>query len=145
MRFTGIVFRAKTKWSSSSLWCLVVSLVAVGGLLGGCPGGGFDCECFPCGSAIDLRVFDGLGNRVNGTWQVEASLDGEAVDTSACLPEERGGTNTCGFGFETGVYDIVVRSPDVEKPLQARFAGRAGQNCCGCLVGETVQVILESP
>ena len=48
-----------------------------------------------------------------------------------------------GFGFETGVYEVLVRSAFEEKELKARFAGRAGQNCCNCIPGETVDVVLE--
>lgn len=113
-------------------------------LLAGCPGGGFECECFPCGSAIDLRVFDADGQALIEAWQVEAQLDGEVIDTTACLPENRGTSNACGFGLQVGVYDIVVRTPSVEKSVRGRFSSRVGQDCCGCLTGEIVNVILEN-
>ena len=106
-------------------------------------GGGFGCPCSPCGFAVTLTVSNPDGQPVAGDWIVEATLDGEDVDTSGCDPVVRNGLNTCGFGFQTGVYEVIVRSPREEKELKARFAGRAGQNCCNCINGETVDVVLE--
>ncbi len=123
---------------------LRVLLLAIVGTLLACDGNsGFSCPCFPCGAAITLVVVNAAGDPVANDWTVEASGAGEDVDTSACNPAARGGVNTCGFGFALGVYDVVVRSPTEVKQLQARFAGRAGQDCCSCLAGETVTVVLE--
>jgi hypothetical protein len=113
-------------------------------VLSSCDGGsGFGCPCSPCGFAITLNALDQNGDPVTGDWFVEASIDGENVDTSGCDPAVRNGLNTCSFGFQTGVYEVVVRSAVEEKELKARFAGRAGQNCCNCIPGETVDVVLE--
>lgn len=112
--------------------------------LSSCDGSsGFGCPCSPCGFAITLNVLDAAGDPLAGDWIVEAAIDGESVDTSGCDPAVRNGLNSCGFGFETGVYEVLVRSAFEEKELKARFAGRAGQNCCNCITGETVDVFLE--
>jgi len=111
-------------------------------LLAGQCGDGFQCECLPCGSAISVFVVDGTGAAAGGDWNIEATLDGNVVDTAACEPQARAGANVCSFGFETGVYQGVLRTQTAEKSFTARFAGRAGQNCCNCLLGETVQVSL---
>lgn len=122
------------------------ALVAALGLAVGataCDGtSGFACDCFPCTSAITLNVVDRDGNPVGGDWSAEASIDGDTVNTQACDPEFRNGVNTCSFGFTPGVYEIVVRSPFEEKELTGRFAGRVGQDCCNCLTGETIPVVL---
>lgn len=114
------------------------------GATAACDGGtGFACECFSCtGAAITLNAIDKDGNAVGGAWFVDAQLDGTDVDTSACDPAVRNGTNNCSFGISTGVYEIVVRSELEEKELKARFAGRAGQDCCSCINGESIPVVL---
>ena len=124
--------------------CVLAGCVLAGCALAGCDGNsGVNCPCFPCGAAIELRVVNAAGDPVANDWTVEAALDGNEVDTSACTPGARNGLNTCGFGLDTGVYDVVVRTPREERELKARFAGRAGQNCCNCLPLEPVQVVLE--
>ena len=72
-------------------------------------------------------------------------LNGDVVDTSDCEAFVRQGNNMCGFGEQTGVYQIVVRTDALEKSVAARFAARGGreQSCCnGCLSGEVVQIVL---
>ena len=120
---------------------LTLTLVASALLLGGgtC-GDGFTCECFPCGSAISVFVVDADGAAFGGDWTIEASLNGAPVDASACDPAARVGANTCGVGVDTGTYQMVLRTPTAEKAFTARFAGRAGQDCCNCILGDTVQV-----
>lgn len=122
-------------WSSVSLLG-VLTFVA-----GGSCGDGFSCDCVPCSFAISVVVVDADLAPFGGDWTIEASRDGVPVDTSACDPISRQGDNTCGFGFETGTYQIVLRTPTAEKSLVGRFAGRAGQNCCECILGETLQVV----
>ena len=115
-------------------------------LLASCDGSsGFGCPCSPCGFAVTISVFDPEQNPFVNDWVVEATIDGDSVDTSNCDPQVRNGLNSCGFGFEAGVYEVLVRSPQQEKELKARFAGRAGQDCCACINGETVTVVLENP
>jgi hypothetical protein len=130
--------------SFSLLRFLTMPAVAVVAAASGCPGSnGFECECFPCTGAISLNVVDDAGNALGGDWTVEANLDGEVVDTSSCDPSFRNGVNTCTFGFTAGVYEIVIRSPREEKELKGRFASRAGQDCCNCVTGEVISVVLE--
>lgn len=103
---------------------------------------GFTCECQPCGAAISLFVVDEDLIAFGGDWAIEASLDGEDIDTSACDPAARQGANFCGFGFEPGIYQLVLRTPTGEKSAVARFAGRAGVDCCNqCLLGDTIQLV----
>ena len=105
-------------------------------------GDGFGCECTPCGAAITVSAVDDNGDADTGDWTIEASLDGVLVETSQCNPENRGDLASCGFGFEVGTYQVVMRSPRGEKSFAARFAGRAGQDCCNCIVGDTVVVVV---
>lgn len=103
---------------------------------------GVRCECVPCGDAVTLSVVDQTGAPIVDDWNVEASLDGQPVDTTACAPEART-SNSCGFGFGAGVYEVVVRTATTEKHVVARLAGRAGQDCCAsCLTSDTVPVVL---
>ncbi len=128
-----------------SLLLTAIGLASTNAALSACDGAnGFDCQCFACGDAITLTVFDQDRQPLAADWIAEASLDGEDVDTSACDPALRNGVNSCGFGFDPGVYEVIVRSPQREKELKARFAGNAGQNCCNCISGETVDVVLEA-
>ena len=120
---------------------LILAAVAA---LASCPGVGSECECFACGAAITINVVNTAGDPVTNDWTAEATQDGLAVDTSACDPGRRNGANACGFGFTTGVYDIVVRTPREEKQVRARFAEQAGENFCACVVGDTIPVILDS-
>jgi hypothetical protein len=128
------------------MWSARLPLLALLGLapllLAGECSDGFQCECVPCGFAITAFVVDGTGAAATGEWNIEATLDGQLVDTSECETAARNGINSCGFGFDTGVYQGVLRTPTAEKPFTARFAGRAGQNCCNCLLGDTTQVSL---
>src|SRR5688572_22634178 len=89
----------------------------------------FGCECAPCGSAIDLAVFDLDGNALDEGWTVEATLDGFTVDDVAtnCDPAFRFAGNACSFGFETGMYRITLRGPDIEtREIAARAAAKSG-------------------
>jgi hypothetical protein len=101
------------------------------------------CGCFACSSAISLFVIDEAGQPINDGWEVEASLDGQPVDTSACEVGVRPG-NQCAFGFDSGVYEVVVRTPSEEKHVSARAAARGGLDCCtgACLPTENVPVVL---
>ena len=102
----------------------------------------FECDCVPCGSAIVLVGVDGAGTPQSGAWSAVATLDGNPVDVSGCDELNRGGGNECSFGFATGIYQIVVRSPNGEKSVAARFSSNAGQDCCACLASERVQVVI---
>jgi len=133
----GFWHRPAMRWSWSVPLVGLLSLVSAGS----CPDG-FTCECQPCGAAVSLTVVDEDLVAFGGDWAVEASLDGVPVDTSACDPVARQGSNACGFGFETGVYQFVLRTPTGEKSAVARFAGRAGADCCNqCLLGDSIQLV----
>jgi hypothetical protein len=124
---------------------LVASLgwFAVAGSVG-CP---FSSQCFcaPCASAVSLSVVNTAGAPVDTGWSVEAALDGTVVDTSACDEGVRTG-NLCAFGFDPGVYDIVVRTTTEEKHLVARSAPVTGQDCCSqCVATTNVPVVLGIP
>jgi hypothetical protein len=122
-------------------WLIVVFCGALAGGIGASCGDGSQCECFPCGSAVTVSVVDPNFQPL-GDWTLQATLDGQLVDTSECDPMARQGNNTCSFGDRTGVYQIVVRTASTEKEVAARFAERGGQDCCNCLAGEVVQVTL---
>jgi hypothetical protein len=122
-------------------WVIVVVCGAVVGSVGASCGEGSPCECFPCGFAVTVSVVDPNVQPLDA-WTLQATLDGELVDTSECDPTVRQGNNVCGFGDRTGVYQIVVRTATTEKEVAARFAARGGQDCCNCLTGEVVQVTL---
>jgi hypothetical protein len=120
--------------------------LALLGLVGGialpaCPNVGAECLCIACGTAINLNVVDADGNAI-ADWDVEATVDGQSVDTSSCTPGARAGANSCTFGFETGVYVIVIRSPFEEQEIAARFASTAADDCCnfGC-IGRSTNVV----
>lgn len=100
------------------------------------------CDCVPCSAAIVLSGFDATGAVQAGPWSAVATLDGVDVDTSSCDQINRGDSNECGFGFASGVYQVVVRSQNGEKSLAARFASKVGQDCCACLASERVQVVI---
>jgi hypothetical protein len=133
---SGIV-TAMRPWLLSGL----VTLTALS-LSGSDCGDGFRCECTPCGAAITISAVDDNGDADSGDWTIEASLDGTQIETSQCNTENRGDLSSCGFGFEVGTYQVVMRSPRGEKSFAARFAGRAGQDCCNCIVGDTVVVVV---
>jgi hypothetical protein len=122
-------------------WSSIPLLGALAFVAGGSCGDGFTCECVPCGFAVSVIVVDADRAAFGGDWTIEASLDGVPVDTAECDPGTRQGDNSCGFGFDTGTYHMVLRTPTAEKSFVARFAGRAGQNCCDCILGETVEVV----
>ena len=126
---------------SLSLW-LALALVCTA-----CDAGGFECPCCPeNGSAVTLNLVDEGGAAYAGDWSVEATFDGVIVDTSACTQAADNGAATCGFGNDTGIYEIVVRTPLEEKALKARFSSHAGQNCCqSCIASERVTVVLVAP
>ena len=100
------------------------------------------CECIPCGPAIVLVGLDAAGALQTGPWSAVATLDGVEIDTSSCDQLNRGDSNECGFGNDPGVYQVVVRSPNGEKSLAARFSSKVGQDCCACLASERVQVVI---
>lgn len=102
----------------------------------------FECDCLPCGAAIVLVALDTAGTPQTGAWSAVVTLDGVAVEANTCDEVNRDGANECGFGFASGVYQIVVRSPNGEKSLAARFSSKAGQDCCACLASERVQVVI---
>jgi hypothetical protein len=122
-------------------WSSIPVLGALAFVAGGSCGDGFTCDCVPCGFAITVVVVDEDLAAFGGDWTIEASLDGVPVDASNCDPQNRQGDNTCGLGLDTGTYQLVLRTPTAEKSFVARFAGRAGQNCCDCILGETIQVV----
>lgn len=123
-------------------WTSLPLLGLLGFVSAGSCGDGFTCECEPCGSAISIAVVDQDLAAFGGDWTIEASLNGAPVDAAACDPGARQGVNTCGLGFEPGVYQMVLRTPTAEKAFVGRFAGRAGVDCCNqCLLGETIQVV----
>jgi hypothetical protein len=127
------------RWWSLVVWCGFLAS-AVGS---SCAEDEF-CECFACGSAITVSVVDASLQPLDA-WALEATLNGDVVDTSDCEAFVRQGNNMCGFGEQTGVYQIVVRTDALEKSVAARFAARGGreQSCCnGCLSGEVVQIVL---
>jgi hypothetical protein len=101
------------------------------------------CQCFACENAISLFVVDGSGAAVTDGWAVEATLDGVAVDTSACAPGVRT-SNQCAFGTDSGVYEIVVQTPSEEKHVNGRAAATGGVDCClgACLPTENIPVVL---
>jgi len=121
---------------------VVGSLVGVSlGIGGGCVADS-SCGCGVCSDAITLAVVDADGAALAQGWSVEAALDGALVDTSACDEGVRTG-NQCGFGFTTGVYEIVVRTVAQETHVVARSAARLGQSCCAtCVSAEFVPVVL---
>ncbi len=101
------------------------------------------CACTVCADAITLTVVDSADAAVN-TFGVEATVNGNPVaNTSNCDPGVRG-TNTCSFGTELGVYDIVVRAPGfATKELAARFASDGGTDCCvNCAPNTLVDAVL---
>ena len=102
-----------------------------------------NCACFPCSSAIDLKVFDDAGDPLDDDWTAEAAVDGVTVDdTVNCDPNARFGAE-CTFGAETGVYRITIRDPGHEtKQIAARFAAKSGDDCCRCLPATSVNATL---
>jgi hypothetical protein len=123
-------------------WWLLVWFGGLASVLGASCNDDENCECFACGSAITISVVD-TNMQPLDAWTLEATLDGDTVDTSDCDAFVRQGNNMCSFGDETGVYQIVVRTEALQKSVAARFAARGGQSCCGgCLNGEVVQVVL---
>jgi hypothetical protein len=135
----------RSRWFSSEA-LLVVALAVVliaAAVVGACtPAGG--CFCAPCANAISVFVVDEAGAPISDGWELEATLDGAIVDTLNCSPDLRT-ANQCAFGFETGVYDIVVRTPEFEKHVTARSAARGGINCCiVCVATEPVPIVLSA-
>jgi hypothetical protein len=114
-------------------------------LCGGC-GEPQSCQCFACANAISLFVVDANGAAIDDGWDVEATLDGVSVDTSACARGVRTG-NQCAFGVDSGVYEIVVRTDAEEKHVNGRVAARGGVDCCtgACLPTENIPVVLVAP
>ncbi len=140
--------RAKSwakRWAKSwaKMWALSAATVMAATLLsaGNC-GDGFACECTPCGAAVTVSAVDENGDADASDWSIEASLNGTLIETSQCNPENRGELAACGFGFDAGTYQGVMRTPRGEKPFTARFAGRAGQDCCNCIVGDNIVVVV---
>ncbi|HEY4220570.1 MAG TPA: hypothetical protein VGO62_04490 [Myxococcota bacterium] len=116
--------------SLASLAAFVATSLLLGG--GDCSGQG-SCACFPCTSAIHLRVTDDQANPLNNGWTVEADLDGTPVDVAGCAQGARF-ANECTFGTALGVYRITVRDPGFEdRQIAARFAAKSGDDCCRCL------------
>ncbi len=121
---------------------LLTGLVLLSALTASCDTQTFECECVPCGPAIILVGLDDAGTPAAGAWSASVSLDGAEIDATACDQVNRGTSNECGFGFQSGVYQVVVRSQNGEKTLAARFASQVGQECCACLASERVQVVI---
>ena len=131
---------------SSAAAVVVVAASFVAGIAAAVGGGCVPqstCPCIACANAITLFVVDEAGAAIDDGWTVEATLDGLSVDTTACNPGARTG-NQCSFGFESGVYEIVVRTPSEEKHVNGRVAARGGVDCCvgACLPTENVPVVL---
>lgn len=122
-----------------------VGTTAVVGTVGTVACDSFACQCFPCGRAIDLAVFDQDGNALADGWTVEATVDGFAVDLAECEPDFRFGSNACSFGDTTGIYRITLRGPDIQtREIAARAAARSGDDCCNgaCIGPEPVDAFL---
>jgi hypothetical protein len=102
------------------------------------------CECVPCpNGAINLVVFDADSTALNTGWSVEATHDGQPVDTSGCLEEIRGVSNSCFFGSDTGLYRITITSPDFQTRQIAARNAAVLQDCCTCVQTTTVNAFLE--
>ena len=120
--------------------CVALALFAMGA---DCSSIG-QCNCFPCTSAIHLKVFDNQNNALTDGWTAEATVDGTTVDDiTNCEAGARFG-NECTFGNQTGLYRITVRAPGfATRQLAARFAAKSGEDCCRCLSETVVTAILE--
>lgn len=127
---------------------LLAVLTVLGLGLAGCPGDvpNPQCPCTPCSTAVELTVVDGQDGGAIESFVIEALLNGEAIGTPAgCAPEDRT-ANFCAFGFETGVYDLVVSAPGYEtRETRVRQPERgSGDLCCrACLSPRLVTLELD--
>jgi hypothetical protein len=119
-----------------------LALVALGASCGGLSG----CPCNPCDSVINFSVTDDAGTPLtdDDRWVIEVTVNGQPIGQPAACTLGTRTDNTCAFGTDPGIYEIVVRGAGFTTvETVARFPERTGNECCGaCTRGEDVAVKL---
>lgn len=128
---------------------LVLGTALFAGVFAACPGDivPVACECTPCSVAIELTVVDAVSNGPITNFEIEVVLNDQAVGTpNGCQVEDREG-NFCAFGFETGIYDLIVTAPGYgTREARVRQPERGSGNLCcqACLSPRLLTLGLDS-
>jgi hypothetical protein len=96
-----------------------------------CVNGVNECECFFADRAIALNVVDDVQETPIDDFFVELVVNGDARgEPDECSAAFREG-NTCSFGDETGVYNVIVRAPLYRtSELVVRVAEESNSEIC---------------
>ena len=131
---------------SAAAWS---SLVGAAALTTGCPGDAPDaCQCLVCSedAAVAIDVSDEEGVEVED-FVVEVLYNGQNLgQPEGCTPESREGDNSCTFGSELGIYQVVILAPGYERyegTVRISDEGEREVCCRACLSSRELDVILK--
>ena len=120
--------------------------LAIGVLLSGCvDGDGNACTCQICREAISLTVIDVDTEAPIDDFLVEVVLNDVVIGEPAACRFDNRTDNTCAFGYQSGLYKLVIKAPDYEtREATVRFTEEApSEICCkACLRARELTVSL---
>jgi hypothetical protein len=127
----------------------ILSLVVVAVALAACAPGSSPtgtCPCSPCVFAVQLSVFEEGSGIPLPDFDVVVSLNGSEPQRPAECDEDARTDNTCAFGFDPGVYKMVVTDPGhAPREIVVRLADEGAAECCqgACKRAKTADVFLD--